>query len=618
MMTQIKELITQMRKDESADCGKSAKSTLQSAKSTRPLFCRRRTRGQVAPMMVVMIVMAVMMTMVTVNIGKVALLKTNTAIAADTAALGAASTLGTMARAVCASIRGTPNPGLCKKCKFGGIVGNLLIGLVAGIATPAGAYWVFKTLVIDPKQISNLNAAIRKSLPPKLAIKLGAYLTALAGVVDDPRVVPDTTDIDKDGDKTELVSKFAVWFEEERLKPIEAQVIAKLGPEVGEWTERLTRIRRDVQKVVDYLKNDFIPYVQWIENTYDGRCADLPNPASTPQLPLPPVHTCLGPVDVPFWKPGTQGAQLCFNGIPCGDCADPDACADACGIDIVPPGNEDDDNDENVPVIPPPDFPPGLRPCDEVEYVLMSAEAFLQFADAVLNSPYEVRARSLGEWVDALKFFGAVEFESWMEMIDGYPLDRFPRRILGWRQHLSNLKTQMPWPLDPAFGIPWPPGVPNPLPPQIRHPNDYVNGVLKDYKDDILGFWALKLRKKTIDPVDVPIDPKDFIYSWQDKRGWHHVGAEVSDFKLPRPKAQSRSFSTCVVGKRVAGTVKVTVKRFDEDRRVNRLLDFKQRQRSQNPSPNPADKRSLDFGVVSVSEADYWWKNDGIRVKKAK
>ncbi|MEW6170739.1 MAG: hypothetical protein AB1472_04195, partial [Candidatus Omnitrophota bacterium] len=57
-------------------------------------------------------------------------------------------------------------------------------------------------------------------------------------------------------------------------------------------------------------------------------------------------------------------------------------------------------------------------------------------------------------------------------------------------------------------------------------------------------------------------------YSWQDKRGWHHVRVEVTSFKIPFPTAYCESwcFETCTELKQPRGDFAIIIRRYDEDK----------------------------------------------------
>ena len=216
---------------------------------------RHRQRGQVALMVLMMTILIFAMVLVTVNIGKVAVLKTTAATATDTAALQMASTLGSMAKGVCSAIRGghDPHPGLCHKCHAGGWLLNLLIALaVTGFDPLMGIYLQVKAVITDPAFIHVENKRIRRHLPPKVGIKLQAYLTVLASTIDDPEAVQDTTDINQNGNRTELISKFSVWFDN-IVSQIETDVTNAMAGKLPQWLNKLTEGRDTVQQLQDFL-----------------------------------------------------------------------------------------------------------------------------------------------------------------------------------------------------------------------------------------------------------------------------------------------------------------------------------------------------------------------------
>lgn len=559
--------------------------------------------------MLIVIVLVVAMVLVTVNLGKVAIAKTSSANAADTAVLGLASGLGTMSRVMCSQIRSEgPNPGLCHKCHFGGYLGIvfgviiIIVGIVLlfvfaplGVAVIlAGLGMILQTAVFDTLRIDSLNKRLRKGLPPMVSLRLQTYLTAMLPMIDDPHVQADTTDIDGDGDTSENVSTFAVWFDQ-KLDGYEAAVVAQAASQLPSWEGRLTTARNTVQELQDFLNNKLIPYFEWVEQEFDGRTLMVPQDPSDPMSPLIPVTRPV--IDISFWQPGEQGRDMCIFGVPC------PPLPPLCGLEggeIV---------DEDAETVTPPAPPPGLDQCDQVDFMRSEAQEFIDFATGILSETPEERTGSLNEWVDAFRSAGAVQFEEWMEMVWGYPVDVNPPSIPGWEEKLAGLDAIISTALaDPQLSIPPAPGgaTLTSLMAELDGFMSTLQGIVSDLKDHNLT------------PVDVPVVDGDFIYSWQDKRGWHHVGAEVSNFKLPRPKVERTFAETCVIGKHAKGGVTVVVKRFDEDQHINRLWDMKSRNNPTDPSPNPADSASLDFGVRSEGMAVYGYKQHSVQLRSAK
>lgn len=611
------------------------------------LWYRRRHRqcGQVALMVLMMTILIFAMVLVTVNIGKVAVLKTTAASATDTAALQMASTLGSMAKGVCSAIRGghDPHPRLCNKCHAGGWLLNLLIALVVtGFDPLIGIYLQVKAVITDPAFIHVENQRIRRRLPPKVGIKLQAYLTVLASIIDDPRAEPDTHDINQNGNHVELISHFSVWFDD-IVSQIEMDIANAMAGKLPQWLNKLTQGRDTVQRLQDFLGTEetatppnpptgFFAYLNWVETEFDGRCADFPVDPTDPASPT--VHKCRPRIDVPFWKPGIQSGTMCQDGVTCTDCLDAGGdCEVICGINQT--GLEDADGN----IIALPDFPPGVRPCDEVEFMRVETERFLDFANTVLTLTPDEQKRSISDWVDQLRFYGSIQYEAWEEMISGYPIDQNPPSVPGWEDWLDDLSvgTDMFNAMqDRDFQIPMPPApTPAPctilpaVPPDPRPfrmcfalPNAYASMTLTDFVTE-LSDQASWLNNHELPNVDVPLDPSLFTYSWHDKRGWHHVRAEISDFTLPHPKKEDRSFwdfSICLVGKNVKGTVWAKVTRFDEDRNINKLWTMKQRKNPQGAPPfDPADPdEALGVGMESFSKASYGYKSYSVRLVEGK
>lgn len=585
-------------------------------------------------MMVVFMVIVFMMAMVTVNLGKVALWKTATANAADTAALSVATNLGSQARAMCAQIRNTPNPGLCKSCVFGGWFGAVLGGLlilialvilivsygslwyVAGVLFILGVSYIVQTAVYDTHNIAKLNSRFNR-LPPKTGLKLQAHMTALTMIADDPNTITDTRDIDGDGDRTEKIAAFADWFES-KFSAIEAQVIENNRDVATEVSAKLDQARIDMQDLITVLQNEAIPVFEWIEMEYDGRPHTVVGPDGVTL-----VQVFRPKIDLTFWRPGDQGAEMCLaNGDPCGA-----ACSDHLREDSnndEPVGGDpgDDDNDEDPSVL---EVPPGIQPCDQVDFVIAEAKDFLTFADAIKALPDEERILSAGKWVEAFRDLGASSFQEWV------------RNLENWNRELEDtVKPQIVWPTPVEFSILPPPSPPVPV---GENPVDWVieriGGKLANLKD-----WVKQLEKIKFDPVDVPVEAKDMIYSWQDSRGCHHIGADVNrykhsgrttDLRIPKFHIIRKFAKTCMYVKRMTGEIQVVVRRFDQNQQVSPFFNMSHQTE---PLPEGLDPcactgeghlcsadmqdRLLSAGIRSAGVARYSYKSShGIRIKIA-
>ncbi len=584
-------------------------------------------------MMVVFMVLVFLMSMVTINIGKVALWKTATANAADSAALAVATNLGSQARAMCAQIRNTPNPGLCKGCVFGGyfgiIIGVILIivGIVlictvwlawGGVALIIlGIAYIVQTAVFDTYSISKLNNRF-DNLPPKTALKLQAHLIALTSIADDPNTVKDERDIDGDGDREEEIAAFADWFEQ-KFAAIEQEVTDKNREAADEFSAKLEQTKTDMQDLITVLQNEIIPVFQWIETEYDGRPHTVlaPDGVTLTQVFRPKI-------DLPFWRPGDQGSQMCLpDGSPCGALCNDHLREDETTEMPEEPAGPDlgDDEDEDPTVL---DVPLGIWPCDEVDFVAMEAKDFLTFADGILAMTPDERALTAGKWVEGFRDFGAASFTEWSW------------NLQNWQKYLNEtVKPQLIWPAPAEWNVLPPPSPPVPV---GQNPVDWVVNRIKG-KFQMLKDLIKQLEKIAFDPVDVPVDPLNMIYSWQDNRGCHHIGAEVyrqkaggkrTDLRIPKFKSIRKFAKTCTYVKRMTGEIAVIVKRYDQNQQTSPYFTMSHAEplaASLDPCVCAGEghvctpdmqEQGLNAGIRSTGVARYSFKSShGIRIKIA-
>jgi hypothetical protein len=181
----------------------------------------------------------------------------------------------------------------------------ILAATVAGITLAAGA-----NIYLGMVAMKNLEAAMAayakalSGLPEYERVREGIFFQVLSGVVDDPQKVEDTRDIDVDGDTTDLVSRFAYW-----------------------WDEHLEIVRNSLDSkedlIEDFLDNILYPFV------VDSTSSSLIDQSILEFLPLldrPSVEcNCSSGegraievwdslkscgYDVDFWQPGPNKIQL--------------------------------------------------------------------------------------------------------------------------------------------------------------------------------------------------------------------------------------------------------------------------------------------------------------------
>ena len=183
----------------------------------------RRGSGQAAIIFVLIIALIFLFTAITVNITKVSDTKTNLLNAADIAATNLAAKLGSYSKLL--DEKGESAEGW----DIGYIVSQVfaVVQIVVGVITvEAGGAVLIRQGVIQLAantgsrvlvglDLKNVNRKLASAgLDLKDQLREQSIQDALVRVVDDPKMVQDTSDWDEDGDTTEYISRFAAWYQE--------------------------------------------------------------------------------------------------------------------------------------------------------------------------------------------------------------------------------------------------------------------------------------------------------------------------------------------------------------------------------------------------------------------
>lgn len=553
---------------------------------------RHAARGQIAIFFLMLTVISVLLAVFLINIGQVGFNKSATAIAADTSALGVASTLGIYSRTLALEL-GDGKKYKSKKCEldiltillfvvliiliiiviivsiicWGSCTAALVEGLIGfwGAVTALGAGYTvaivpalivggilgaigsavqigIKNGILEPQQARAFNKERAKFANAKDPIREDAILGAFLRVVDDPSQTTDTTDIDEDGDTAEEVSPFSQWYDA-RLKDLVLQSVAQKPAalaEINALKTKLAALKPELEALKAAIDSPIIPLFEWIES--------------------------LGPTfNISFWMPGDQSSSP----------LEPDDTA-PCEVD------------NTLPCGPPPTSLP-----DEVDWLKVQLSTFIVFAEFIVSMPDEVILASAFQIEELIKEFWLDELKTWAGMIKD------------WINELKSMKSRIPWPPDFTIGgvdpqcnktncqVVWPPspptltcadsgGVPilgcsitssNPpvlpssavqaLIPAGKHPIDVITEILTKTRDAILAFNP-SFAKFTPKPVsmDAPV------FSWKDNRGWHHAQVDVTGFEIPRMKAKPGLFLQCILVKHHSQEISVKVTRYDQDNEV--------------------------------------------------
>ncbi len=230
----------------------------------------RKNSGQAAIIFILVIALIFLFTAVTVNVGKVAELKMTVSVAAEGAATNLAASLGSysgLLRDKGESAEGWDVGYIVKQIVA---VGYMVYGVLtynpAAVGRGATALTcnTINQVLVGLDMASINRKLVAAGLPLKDLLREQAIQYALAKVVDDPKMVQDTFDIDEDGDKNEQVSQFAVWYHArtnniaDSLGGIHNVLVSSLE----DFQPHLENFRDEMVNFSDFLEGEFIPLLK--------------------------------------------------------------------------------------------------------------------------------------------------------------------------------------------------------------------------------------------------------------------------------------------------------------------------------------------------------------------
>ncbi len=556
------------------------------------LFQRVRARqgqaGQVATYMVLWVAMLMLLGTVTMNIGEVALVRTRGANAADKAALQLASSLGAIARQTCYQI---DKSGRCDtQC---GDLGESLLNLFLDSLIP-----VIGTIIAtidlqdatfgqDHQNRSINEQIIESSLPQRAQLREQSILSAMSDMVDDPRVEEDINDIDRDGETTEMISAFSVWFSDR----------------IDREERRGQTRREEVKEMMLYLAGTW---------QYDRKPFSYVGTAPQDEGFLQVSRRFRAFLRDEFGGPNGFMEQLEDNGQSVSwwlrNSAD--------GI----PGPE-------LPVISADRIPPVCDPsvdgtCPSERPVVPDEVDWLGSQENLANPPLPGTPHEFEEWIDRLARMGPKKrikrLDSWEPQLK----ESWDNSIRLWDAMIGDWLTSLN-----AIAVACPaceaPGGPITM--------TTARERLQAYRD-LLNFLAGKITDFA-GKMPSRFNP---VYSWWDSRGNHHVKVKVHKFKVPQLYHWREFLVRCVrvryreTGEDGVRPVKIVTWRYDEDRQVSRPWTFRIRR---NPEDNlacdadddpedcqdilaPEDNASAEqYGLFSSGSAKYSWQRDDIKLQ---
>ena len=234
----------------------------------------RPCSGQAAIIFILVIALIFLFTAITVNVGKVAELKNNLSVTADGAATNLAASLGSYSGLL--KEKGDSATGWDIGYIFNQILGveeiirGALTGnpeaLLRGIAL-LGGNTVSQVLV--GLEMGSINRKlVAAGLDLKDLLREQAIQYALVRVVDDPKMVQDTFDIDEDGDRDEQVSRFAVQYYA-RTNNIASDLGEMNNPLLSYLEGFQSSLENFSDKMVDFsvfLEGEFIPLLKELKD----------------------------------------------------------------------------------------------------------------------------------------------------------------------------------------------------------------------------------------------------------------------------------------------------------------------------------------------------------------
>ncbi len=572
----------------------------------------RSPKGQVATYLVLWTAVLMLLAAVTMNIGQVALVRTNTANAADSAALELASELGAIARYECKQVLDDVNDCHHVCGDLWEAIGNLLLDFVISLFVPLYMFKFFANVLrattIAQYQVNSLVEKIqRANISVRQRIREQAMLTAFSQVVDDPAQVVDDRDFDDDGDTQEMISAFANWFNNridridnpngERRRELRDMIEELAGKR--DWANTRDLDADGLPKLLDSPSEEanwgFLQYSRhfrhFLGNAFEAFLGWQRN--------IDPVS---------FWIAG--GPQL--PPPPSGRTTEPPSCD--------------------------PDIPPGCTPAGQYAGLVIALQGY----DQVDWLKTEDRSGTLGSFdawiVDLAKKWafhrGRIirHAHRWQGVLQGFweeQLSVWELMLQGWIDELRQKQSPCYPSNPPACSIPPISGFDIT---GYANPTEWATARLSEFKSrmetlktDIAGLQA-----------EMPSAWHD-VYSWIDARGyWHHVKVSVVPFQVPQADYWHDFLVTCVrikyrwTGEDGQPPAEVHVWRYDQDREVNRPWLFRVRDNPErcvpgNPASPPsdcldpsADGTADQYGIHSFARAHYTFHLNDVWLSKAR
>ncbi len=516
-------------------------------------FRKGKVSGQIAVLMTLLIAVIFLFITITINIGQIGFLRTTVSNAADGAMLTLASNVGSYSQLLS---RQTGGGGFSWTSAIRTAIG--LVMLCHAPTAPAGAVMLAMQMyqeTITQQQIASANQKLR-NLPIKLQFREGAVQYALfKAVFDDPMKVVDSTDSDDDGDTTEKVPFFGVWY-------------TKRADELRKYQQELQGLISGFGSSLETFFVDVAGY-------------QIPSVGMTPGRFIPGHLNYLeGNFVTELSGIEGNGFELTFYD-----------------------GSESDE----VSVL-----------VDDMQYFVDCYSSpittgFLGTSFASIDS--EALAITFDTWFSA--FYDENTGSDWYDRIGDRADDPstadvekgWDKMIEEWIVELGEKKEEAG---DAVIYILVPGGGPmgaNSW--EIWLLSEYIAGVISSLENIQADIETFRIALAGFATNVIALEEKYHgafnvaLYSWKDNRGWHHVKVKVGDFNLPYLRIEKDWFHDAEsILENGSGSLSIKVARYDEDNQqvyfakkdpnvepAVALWKFRYRK---SPDQTPSDSYSLD------------------------
>jgi len=619
--------------------------------------------GQIAALITLIIAVIFLFIAVTINIGKVSRVRTATQIAADGAALNIASNLGSAAH----NYKETTLNGKEKDCAW-----NWWLILV-----PIGIIFFWPLAVVATVYVGIANAAYVRALDRQFAkmtakakYQQAAIQYALFRTVDDPQMVQDTHDYDEDGKTDDLIPRFQAWYSRrvldiaDRCETLD-YYISLILPQLRRLDEALGKchIYAAGNEEDDPLYPEGTEFKKWLKDIEDGMGYNnaelsLKDPQKDPLEPdniVVTVYSETIKTDFPFWEEGKYNDELDYFVTLCKGFD-----AWAWGVSV----NEEDPNTGEIKRV----FYPGIinMSTTALRDTFYSWYGRLLVWDADFNAyMYPIRCWVKCYWgfkdrkCDADCSYAEVHLIKNGEetIIQNDLRDVFLGKIEEMRNKQDDLTTKYKK-LEEAMKKITDPGEKKKYEDKLEELKaaikvlddsialldghiakiDTAGKKFGDARGAIYGLEVFLHGDSEAEPPTTGIGPEiqqalaaladlnKATYSWQDSLGWHHLKAEVSEFKIPTVNSYTTWYgSTCGELLNARGKVTVKVTRYDQDKDVKlssgaSLWNFRMRSNPQEAANfDPQDpEAALARGITSSATASYGPDDGEIKITAVK